>query len=555
MTTSARANYPGPAALCIFVLTCLTPLAFADPLPMDEGYAGGRIMPAEQVPVDMTSERLEVAVAPRPSDLKLPYYRCDAHVVAEYELDADRAVTVPVLFPVLGKARDFVFDVNGRTTPIRVVRDTELLAPYETKWREIIDEYVAQDERLSEVAARAKAQRQALMDQSTHTDDRLDDVHIHSRLQGQLRRRLQQKGHPDPYDLSWSLAHEILDAWRDGVAGGRLNEYAAAHIRMTNRRHLALAFDKGAPDPLALWDDPRPRWGSGTSPMSFVTAELGLREGINSLWVEYDQRVGVVSRPRLPDGVDHYESSHVLVSRFEFILRTARFWRSFGDLEVTVELPEGTQQVECSIDEAKAGRDRVTLATEGLPDENLIVDFAAVRWGEAEPVADEVPPGVRRVRLEPVWEAVVVEERGHAHTPPVVDGEDVIVCAGATVGVCDLSSGAERMSAEVEGAAVGVLPWRDRLLVGVEASTEDGKRAMGLVCLHRDTGEQIWSVTSEASTHDGVTARPVVVGDVAVVWAPYRGVMGVDLESGERRWEYECKVLSADADDERFYMC
>ncbi len=549
---------PRRALVCSACLSawCLLipPLALADPLPMEEVYAGGRIMPARAVPVDMTSETLRVTITPRRTKADLPYHLCNAAVVADYLLIADHPVTVPVLFPAVGEVDSFLFALNGRRIPGRLVSGTELLAPYAERWRETIDRAVAADPGLAEICAQAERDLRAVRRRAAEESRRPDDLHIHSRLVNQLERRLQQMGVPEPDHVAWCLAHEVMDDWGDYRDDLHMTDEQVAGLRFANERFIALAFDRHAPDPLALWDDGHPHWGLAPS-MDFAVAELSLRAGENRFCVSYRQPVGFRNRPRVREGT---LPSHEQVSRFEFVLRTARFWRSFGDLDVAIQLPPGTEQVQCSLPGARISpgdAPTVTVSTRGLPATNLAVDFAAVPWGEAEPTNADVAPDVPRVGLEPVWETVLQAGRSHARTPAAVDDGQVIACAGPEVAVFDLHSGERLMTCEVAGEAVMSVPWRDRILVGMVAPGKRYHAKLGLVCLQRNTGEELWSVTSDLEKSAAPEVRPLIAGDTAVVWAPYFGLMGVDLETGERLWERRFDGTGADADDRRVYVC
>ncbi len=524
---------------------------------MTETFAGGRIMPAEQVPVDMTSETLSVSMTPVDApDFAPRHPLCIADVSAQYKLQADRKTTVPVLFPVIGAAGEMAFEVNGKAVEPRIVRDADLFAAYSPTWRATIDAFIAGDARLSEIVrdARPEIEEQRKL---WEADEDRTSFGLNTRLQGQFERRLRQLGLPD--DLKWRLAHYVQDDWgryaSEGGPGG--SPYTAARSRMWSEREFALAIDAQSPDPVALWTPPEAALG-GFHSMLFAVAELPLRKGGNDLEVSYRQPVSFLNR--VPVNVPQPHSSHYQVCQFDFILQTARFWRSFGDLECTIDLPAGTKQAQCSIPGATVtleGEPRVTLSTSGLPSENLSVRFAGFEWSEEQPDEAETLAGAPEVTLEPVWEDVIETRSGaaFARMAPLIDGDRLIVGFADSVVVYDVNTGRSLAEFTIEGDATDAAVIGDRLLIGFQARDHHGKGMVGVAAVDLDSKTVTWSQQSQPIGHSSPPARLLKCGPTVVVWGERASVMAVDPDSGELLWELPFAARGAATDGKKLYVC
>ncbi|MBM3477281.1 MAG: hypothetical protein FJX75_28775 [Armatimonadetes bacterium] len=394
---------------------CLPTSGRSDPVPVEELWCGGRLVPAKAVPVDMASESLRAEIRPVP----VRYHgRTDgigaiytAEVTVEYEFTSDRQLNVPVVFPIVGGAQDVGFVLGGQALPVRLVRDIEVFAAYERDWERIIDRAVQPDARLRAVAERAQRERAELLrryppDKVVGGADAAWDAYLHStgveleRLAGSLKLG----------DGTGLLVTYLLDDWKGTY--GNYEERLPGLTRWMElwaKRTLAVTFDPRAPDPTALWESVPVTWMGlryytlDAPYMTFAMAELPLKQGTNRLLVSFRQPLSIENRSDRATG-KYAGQSH----RFEFILRTARFWRSFGRLEAEVLLPRGARMVETRPPEARIGGflpKRIRLAAEGLPAENLSVEFADFAW-QAEKVSlvDTLgvpPPGMAAVLARP----------------------------------------------------------------------------------------------------------------------------------------------------------
>ncbi len=563
MKRASPVNHPPATWIHVALLVCLTCLAHADPLPMEEMFAGGRIMPAEQVPVDMASETLNVTLTRIPSERPdSPFEQmrglCIADVSAEYALQADEDMTVPVLFPVVGAAAEMAFSVNGKPVEPRIVRDADIFAAYSPAWRRTIDGFIAGDKRLSEIVSDAQPAIEKAR-KLREEDHRRSSSGLYSRLSGQFGRRLRQLGLPE--DLNWELARYVQDDWdkylEDGPGPGG-TPYAAARIRMWSERELALAIDPESPDPLALWMPPPT---SMFTPLVFAMAELPLEAGNNSLEVSYRQPVSFRNRePANPPKRD-FVKSHGQVSQFDFILQTARFWRSFGDLQCTIDLPGDTVQAECNLSGAEvdlSGDPRVRLITSGLPDENLRVDFAVFEWKEAEG-EPEAPEDVPEIALDVAWEDVVEtdgERRAFGRMSPLIAGDRLFAGYAEHVIVYDLESGEREAEFGIGGEPSEVVLEGERLLIAYEARI--GRRgvdhALGLAMADLASKSLQWAL-HDTSECNGAPGGVLIADETAVGWGVRGPVLAADLDSGEKLWEMEFAARGAVTDGERVYVC
>jgi hypothetical protein len=196
----------------------------------------------------------------------------------------------------------------------------------------------------------------------------------------------------------WGLAHYLVGDWTRWAFLGPLEKEKGTdvprRIQLWTEREIAVTVNPATPDPVALWQ------GAGEvsnleglplenllqppmCKMEFAACGLPLKAGSNQVTVSFEQPVGIVGA-HMPTGELYGKPIGAIsgaVNEFSFILRTARFWRSFGKLNVTVTLPAGTKYAACSLPGAQvntAGQGgTVTYSGEGLPARNLHVIFAA----------------------------------------------------------------------------------------------------------------------------------------------------------------------------------
>ncbi len=139
----------------------------ANPMPFSYACAGGMLVPAKAVPVDVLHEWLAADIAPT-TDGQRHWY--GAKVRAHYQLRADRAVDVPIVFPFTGPAKTVSFELGGRRLASRRLTLTQVLGPYEARWQRIVDTAVAADPDLSQAMrlARGLLARARTMSDATH---------------------------------------------------------------------------------------------------------------------------------------------------------------------------------------------------------------------------------------------------------------------------------------------------------------------------------------------------------------------------------------------------
>ncbi|HCU36695.1 MAG TPA: hypothetical protein DGT21_14980 [Armatimonadetes bacterium] len=360
----------------------------ANPMPLPEHWMGGRLMPAEAVPVDMVEEKL-VARLTRyevpPEDAPAPApYPARASVEVTYLLRADEAISVPIVFPVTAEPESVSFALNGRAMRTKVVPDVALYAAYETRWRAAIDDYVGADEALTALREEAKGLRDVRPDDRVNPWTRWRGAGS-SRLRERASRRLGELGIPNAETVAWALAHILVDDWDLAATGpDALRLPTARQQELAATRYLALAFDPTVPDPRAIWAPAQtemPGRREMERQMAFISATLPLRPGGSRFTVAYTQPVSFGRAPReAHTGTMGRRCEHGQTGIFEFILRTARFWRSFGALNATVHLPPGTVYAECSIPGGTVSltdtQPSVRCTATGVPDANLSVTFA-----------------------------------------------------------------------------------------------------------------------------------------------------------------------------------
>ena len=134
--------FRGRVAVCIAVAVSCAVVA-ADPLPTELRNSGGRIVPDRSVPVDIVSESLVVQMAPIPErgEKGLRYGLCRADVTAEYVLESDEKLHVPVTseFPC------FMMGSGYGMWPVTIDYDIQ------TTCDKVFDEYKLKDIRFGDI--------------------------------------------------------------------------------------------------------------------------------------------------------------------------------------------------------------------------------------------------------------------------------------------------------------------------------------------------------------------------------------------------------------------
>ncbi len=374
------------AAACVF----MSGGGRGDPVPSAELWSGGRLVPVEAMPVDMASEELQAVIRPVPAQYRNRMDGIDGLYVAEvavrYELTADEPLEVPVVFPIIGGAKDVAFALAGKPVRVRMVRDVDVFAAYERDWESVIDRAIAGEPGLRALAARARRGKAELLRRYGRGGAggvAAEAWNGYDLTTGAaLTRRAESLGLGMGTD---SLVTYLLDEW-DDLYGGHAEERPglARWGELWTKRTLAAALDPHVPDPVALWETVPVSWmrlrypPPQTPAFVFAVAELPLAAGGNHFDVRFVQPLSVTLRSD-PVTSEYAGWSHA----FRFILRTARFWRSFGDLSAEVSLPRAAREVVMR----PSGWQRTGLLgqtvryrQQGLPRENLSVDFAAFAW-------------------------------------------------------------------------------------------------------------------------------------------------------------------------------
>jgi outer membrane protein assembly factor BamB len=555
-------------------------------------------MPARAVPVDMTDEQMRVVLKPltglrqfasQPGD---PYSLCVAEVAVDYNLKADGRTNVPILFPISGGAAGLDFRVNGSAVRTHLVWDVDILRAYEQPWRSTIDGLVRSDAGLQQVVDDARrVMAQARADLKTRRErpsqspsgtrmpePTLETGGLSSRVQGQLEARLSALGVKNASDIIWGMMHYVTDDWDDTYARNSMMPGSgpglAERVRLLSERNIAVHLNPQSPDPIALWEAPLSNPVLGT-PMVFVVAQLPLREGDNSFSVRYTQPVSFVNMQRavtLPGAGG--KASQVLpsgaqVCDFRFVLRTARFWRSFGTLAVQVSLPAGTRYAKCTLPGAQIALEgdapAVTYAGSGLPDQNLSVRFAAFEAAEqgsalsasaagraAETSLEQAPP----ISLRSLWQAVVTEQ-GHAFARalPVMDANVVVAAAGTDGVICDRKTGKIITRFTCPGEVTGLKLHGDRIFVGFTKRPTQGYEhhdQAGIAVVDRANGSVVSQATIEGDDYRTYSTEPLPAGRRVVAGAEEGPVFALDTQTGKLAWQkpFQCGncVLSPEAE-------
>jgi len=554
----------------------LAALALADPLPTPAHWMGGRLVPASAVPVDMVSEELVARLTryqPSPQTRSAAdEYFARADVEVTYVLRADRKLTVPIVFPIINEPRTVSFTVNGAALATTVISDCELYSAYEQAWRAAIDRYVSADSVLAGLRAEARRPPSGEPTTSPRTVPSAsrhlgDFMRVFSRVQ----RRLDELQLPDARTLGWGLSHYLLDDWdRDqGVGGLQWSADYARRRKLYAERQLALALAPTVPDPAALWSAP----AAAAMPVPgmdrqvfFVSARLGLRSGDNAFRVRYQHPVSFTNvRYELPADRTRPSPSHRQANNFEFILRTARFWRSFGNLGATIYLPPGTVYAACNLPGAAVSlagaQPTVTCAATGVPATNLIVSFADFKVlsdpsDDREPFAEK-PTTAPTAVLRALWDHPL--SGGHFFgCVPAVDDQTVAVGGPSQVTLLDRARGQVTGQWPVTGEAKHLLLLPEVVVAGVEVKGKGSydKPGVGLVCLDRATGAVRWSQTLPGSDYRSYDARPVLAGNAVVACADGGPAFAADLKTGKLLWrqEGEFRGLTLDAEGRTAYL-
>ncbi len=555
--------------LGLITLPPTSPLT-ADPLPMPMHWMGGRLVPARAVPVDMTGENLVVHLAwhqPARASGKAPergynaaeQYFARADVEVTYTLRADARLTVPIVFPVVNEAQGVQFELNGQTVATKTTSDVKLYPAYERAWRATIDRYVSADRALAALRGEAQKGRSASAQPAPGQPPDRYGTRAFMAIYSRVSRRLGELRRPDAERLSWALTHYLLDDW-DALgqrsAGVDMAPDSGARRKLTAERTLALAFDPQTPDPAALWceaDAGQPTSSSGLEQFSFISADLALRRGDNQLRVRYGQPVSFINaRYEMPAGRDGRVASHKQASVFEFILRTARFWRSFGSLSTTVHLPPGTVYAACSMRGASValgGRPpTVTCRSQGLPDHNLAVtfaDFKVLPGAEPEDPSQARPGTPPSSTLKALWDRTLPSGRLF-HAVPAVDDTTVAVGGPGAVTLCERASGRVTKTIQVPGQAEGLLLEQDVIYAGLDLGYRNASQpALGVVCLDRHSGATRWSQSVAAAVGQAYPVRLARANEAIMVWADRGPALAVDAAGGKPLWRQEGEFRAA----------
>lgn len=531
---------------------CWVGMLAANPMPMEEHWSGGRLVPAMAVPVDILHESLSVDIGPAPRQWTqggkvYTSHWWDSRVTARYELAADEAVTVPIVFPFTGQASNLRFGLNGRAVPARLLSTVDLLQPYADTWRRAVELAIARDAHLRAAVAEIRARRTAAVPLEKRDSGDLWFAAV-SFAGGWLRQRAGVGAESDLADFL--CGSPIAD--NPLMPAGPLAE-------LSTLRRLALAVDPRVPDPLALAEAAS---GTFTLTAAFATADLPLRQGAHDLVVGYTQPVGSVNRLGVeltanlgPDGRPMPASR--LLPAFGYIVRTASHWRRFGTLDVTVRLPRGTRQVECSEPTAKATLDErpptVRWSVSGVPakDIEVIFDTAAFQPGDGlyfrglppEPTAPRVRPTLRWIRLlGHVSEAVCAG--------PSVDRGRVLVCRGRTGWVYEVADGALRHTLELPFRADEARLTGDRVVI---VSRPDTQSAAGpgpagwcraAACLDL-AGAVLWR--AEIPVRQDAPLCMDARGDLLFLWR-FGGALALRLSDGREQWRSAADVVDVAPD-------
>ncbi len=531
-------------------------------------------MPATAVPVDMADEKLTVELKwlrPTSQATDGPAAFSEARVQVAYTLHADGGVDVPIVFPVIGPAQDVRFILNG--AEVRTVNrtDIDLYTAYEKTWTRAIDEFVGQDEGLAKLRAeaRSEAARSARPPAATAQASRMKldaerlDSGAFGRICGRVDRRLAQLRMPWSGAMAWALTHYLLDDWeRLGLASIPAPEGDVRRRELGAERALALAIDPKLPDPVALWTADAAGaapLGYPVQPATFISAKLDLKTGDNTFTVHYRQPVSFANYEYKQTGNGEDSGpSHKQASVFEFVLRTARFWRSFGDLTVTINLPPGTVYAEANLPgstvELEEPGPTVTCTARGLPEQNLAVTFADFQLipGSEHSFTDD--SGAREagklMQLEALWDLAVPGDRFHG-TRPAAD--DRIVVAGGENGatVVDAATGRVLKTLPVTGEVKRALILPDRIVLGYSLRGKGyAKPSVSAACFDRRTYSPLWTQSIEGTDYQGYEPQPLAADGAIVLWANRGPAFAVAPEDGKLLWQrtgcFRGVTLSAD---------
>ena len=544
------------------VLCCLLSphVVGADPLPTPQHWMGGRLMPAVAVPVDMADEKLTVELkwhrpTSRPTDGPEAFSEADVQVA--YTLRADREVAVPIVFPVIGAARDVRFALDGAEMRTVDRTDIDLYSAYEKTWTRAIDELVGKDEGLAKfrAEARSEAAKSARPPAAGESSGMKPDAeHLNGRafgrIFGRVDRRLAQLRLPWSGDMAWALTHYLLDDWdRLGLPSIPAPGADVRRRQLTAERALALAIDPKLPDPVALWTAD----AAGAAPLlypvqpvTFISAKLNLKRGDNALTVHYRQRVSFANYKYKQTGDGrHPGPSHRQAGVFEFVLRTARFWRSFGDLTVTISLPPGTVYAEANLPGSTVKLDdpapTVTCSARGLPEQNLAVTFADFQLipGSEHSFTDDsgAPEAWKRMQLEALWDLAIPGDGFHGARP---GADDRIVVAGGEKGatVVDAATGRVLKTLHVTGEVKRALILADRIVLGYSLRGKGyAKPSVAAACFDRRTYSPLWTRSIEGTGYQGYEPQPLAADGAIVLWANRGPALAVAPEDGKLLWQ------------------
>jgi hypothetical protein len=529
---------------------------------------GGRLVPAEAVPVDMASEQLVVRLTryqpPRQMQSYADYYFARGDVEVTYTLRADRKVTIPIVFPVINEPRAVQFELNGAAVPTTVTSDLQLYPAYEQDWVAAIERFISGDRTLAGLQREARELRARQPATANGPARPAHDPSTFMRLFSRVQRRLDELQVPDTKTLGWAFTHYLIGDWElPGIGGEHLPADFGARRKLCSERLLALAVDPTVPDPAALWCEaqtgmlPNPAF---QQQVCFISARLRLRRGDNQFAVRYQQPISFTNvRYAKPQAGGIPGPSHKQASVFEFILRTARFWRSFGSLNVSVQLPPGTIYADCNLSGASVSlsgaQPSVTYSASGLPDQNLSVAFADFKV-LSDPRDDQEPfrgetTAVSTMALTALWDRPL-NGRMFLGSAPAVDDKVVVAGGEGQLTICDRSTGEVLKEMTLPGRARKLLLLPDAIVVGLEVKSQGGyeKPGAGLVCFDRGSYAQRWSQTVTGADYRSYDTQPLQAGGTIVAWADRGPVFAVDAASGKLLWQqpgtFRGLALSAD---------
>jgi outer membrane protein assembly factor BamB len=158
---------------------------------------------------------------------------------------------------------------------------------------------------------------------------------------------------------------------------------------------------------------------------------------------------------------------------------------------------------------------------------SVVLVLAACSGGSRVRKPAELVPVSNQFDLQPVWSTSVgSSETFNFH--PIVAGDAVYAAShGGNLVKIDLATGNKVWSVSVpENLSVGP---------GSDGRTTVAVTTKGMVYAYDDTGKPIWNV----SVGSEVLSEPVVAGGVVIVRALDNRFVGLDAQTGARKWTYQ----------------